>query len=137
MITKARLLSSAALIACAAQAAQAQAPTTLQTSPSTVAPAGSAAAAPVTETIVVRGIRRSLQSAVDKKRNATQIVDSIVAEDIGKLPDANVAEALQRINGVQVTRDTDETGQHQVVIVQGLSWIRCWMRRWRNFRATA
>jgi TonB-dependent receptor len=124
MITKARLLSSAALIACVAQAAQAQAPTTPQTAPqmapSTVAPAGSAAAAPVTETIVVRGIRRSLQSAVDKKRNATQIVDSIVAEDIGKLPDANVAEALQRINGVQVTRDTDETGQHQVVIVQGL-----------------
>ena len=55
------------------------------------------------EEIVVTGIRGSLTKALDIKRNEIQIVDAIVAEDIGKFPDNNVVEALQRVTGVQVT----------------------------------
>lgn len=53
--------------------------------------------------IVVTGIRASLEQAADIKRNALQIVDSVVAEDIGKLPDPTTAAALQRVPGVQVS----------------------------------
>lgn len=60
------------------------------------------------ETVIVSGIRRSLESARNAKRNATQIVDSIVADDIGKLPDRNVAESLSRVSGVQVDRGIAE-----------------------------
>ena len=70
--------------------------------------------------VVVSGIRSSLMQAQDIKRNSSQIVDSIVADDIGKLPDANVAEALQRITGVQISRDQGEGSQVQV---RGLSQI--------------
>ncbi len=55
------------------------------------------------EEVIVTGIRGSLTKALDIKRNEIQIVDAIVAEDIGKFPDNNVVEALQRVTGVQVT----------------------------------
>jgi iron complex outermembrane recepter protein len=55
------------------------------------------------ETVVVTGIRESLAQGLENKKAATQVVESIVAEDIGKLPDNNVVEALQRVTGVQVT----------------------------------
>jgi iron complex outermembrane recepter protein len=58
--------------------------------------------------IIVTGIRSSLDRARDIKRNSVQIVDSIVAEDIGKLPDRNVAESLGRVSGVQVDRGIGE-----------------------------
>ena len=59
-------------------------------------------------TIVVTGIRQSLGAARNIKRDATQFVDAIVADDIGKLPDRNVAESLARISGVQVDRGIAE-----------------------------
>lgn len=63
------------------------------------------------EDIVVTGIRASIIGALNVKRESVQVVDSIVAEDIGKLPDNNVVEALQRVTGVQVTnRGGGETG---------------------------
>ncbi len=71
--------------------------------------------------IVVTGVRASLQSAQNIKRNADQIVDSIVAEDIGKLPDRNVAEALQRVTGVQIQRSY---GEGSSVAIRGLSQVR-------------
>jgi iron complex outermembrane recepter protein len=55
------------------------------------------------DTVVVTGVRQSLAQGLENKREATQVVESIVAEDIGKLPDNNVIEALQRVTGVQVT----------------------------------
>ena len=67
-----------------------------------------------TATIVVTGQRASLEKAQDIKRNADQVVDSIVADDIGKLPDTNVAEALQRVTGVQITRNRAEGDRVQV-----------------------
>ncbi|WBO23142.1 TonB-dependent receptor [Sphingomonas abietis] len=73
------------------------------------------------EAIVVTGVRASLQSAENIKRNSPQIVDSIVAEDIGKLPDRNVAEALQRIPGIQVNRSY---GEGTSVAIRGLTQTR-------------
>jgi iron complex outermembrane recepter protein len=69
------------------------------------------------ENIVVTGLRRSLQSAQNIKRDSNQIVDSIVAEDIGKLPDIAVSETAARIPGVQVTR---RGGEADTVLVRGL-----------------
>ena len=58
--------------------------------------------------VVVTGIRHSLEAARDIKRDSAQFVDAIVAEDIGKLPDRNVAESLARVSGVQVDRGIAE-----------------------------
>ncbi|HYW15230.1 MAG TPA: TonB-dependent receptor [Allosphingosinicella sp.] len=69
------------------------------------------------EDIVVTGIRRSLQSAQNIRRNSDQIIDSVVAEDIGKLPDLNTAQTAARIPGVQVYR---QGGEAQNVLVRGL-----------------
>lgn len=55
------------------------------------------------EIIEVSGIRGSLNKALNIKRQSMNLVDAIVAEDIGKFPDNNVVEALQRVSGVQVT----------------------------------
>ncbi len=71
-------------------------------------------------TVVVTGTRESLESSQARKRYADQIVDSIVASDIGKLPDTNVADALQRVTGVQVTQDQ---GEGQNVAIRGLTEI--------------
>src|SRR5512135_764583 len=56
------------------------------------------------ETVVVTGIRGSLQRSLDIKRESAGIVDAISSEDIGKFPDTNLAEAMMRIPGVTVTR---------------------------------
>ncbi|MBB3220201.1 TonB-dependent receptor [Pseudoduganella umbonata] len=68
-------------------------------------------------TVEVTGIRRSIRSAEQIKRDATQVVDSINAEDIGKFPDRAAGDALQRIAGVQVGRDRGETS---TVTIRGL-----------------
>ncbi len=56
------------------------------------------------DAIIVTGIRSSLQSALNEKRNADSLIEVIQAEDIGKLPDQNLAEVLENITGVQITR---------------------------------
>lgn len=71
----------------------------------------------VLETLVVTGVRASLISAQDIKKNSVQIVDSVVAQDIGKLPDNTVADALQRVPGIQVARDN---GEVNTVVIRGL-----------------
>lgn len=60
------------------------------------------------EEVTVVGIRASLEQNIDMKRNADSVVDAITAEDIGKFPDKNVAEALQRVPGVSISRDFGE-----------------------------
>ena len=70
------------------------------------------------EEIVVIGLQRSMQQAQSVKRNSDQIVDTVVAQDIGKLPDVTVSETAARIPGVQVDRARGEAqGQ---VLVRGL-----------------
>ena len=63
------------------------------------------------EVIEVRGIRASLSQSLNKKKNSDEVLDSIVAEDIGKFPDTNVAESLQRIPGVSIDRAGGEGAQ--------------------------
>jgi TonB-dependent receptor len=63
------------------------------------------------EEIVVTGIRASLQAAMDIKRESNGVVDAISAEDIGKFPDTNLAESLQRIPGVSIDRRNGEGSQ--------------------------
>ncbi|MGB0473538.1 MAG: TonB-dependent receptor [Porticoccaceae bacterium] len=58
--------------------------------------------------VIVTGIRASLQRSMDIKRDAKGIVDGISAEDIGKFPDTNLAESLQRITGIAIERDRGE-----------------------------
>ena len=58
----------------------------------------------VIEEVVVTGIRSSLQNALNQKRNAENLIEVIEAQDIGKLPDQNLAEVLENITGVQITR---------------------------------
>lgn len=58
--------------------------------------------------IIVSGIRQSVLNAIERKRDSNQIMDSIVADDIGKLPDLTAVDALQRVPGVSITRDRGE-----------------------------
>lgn len=71
--------------------------------------------------IVVVGIRGSVESAANMKRDSKQIVEAVVSEDVGKLPDNNVPEALSRVTGVQIER---ARGQGQSVTIRGLSEIQ-------------
>src|SRR3546814_13187496 len=66
-------------------------------------------------------MRSSLERAAEIKQNAVQVVDSIVAEDIGKLLDPNTAAALQRVPGVQVSNDRNH--ELSCVKIRGLSDI--------------
>lgn len=70
------------------------------------------------EDIVVTGVRASIVGALAVRRESIQIVDSIVAEDVGKLPDNNVIEALQRVTGIQVTNRG--AGEASGISIRGL-----------------
>ena len=60
------------------------------------------------EEVIVTGIKGSLMRSMDVKREAQGVVDAISAEDIGKFPDTNLAESLQRITGVSIDRANGE-----------------------------
>ena len=68
------------------------------------------------DTVVVTGVRASLETAVNVKRNAAAVVDAVSAEDVGKLPDSDVGESLGRIPGVSVDR---QFGQGSSVSIRG------------------
>jgi len=87
-------------------AAQAQQPNAGPT-PSTSVPQALASTTQL-ETVVVTGIRKSLETSVNLKRSSSGLVDGIVAEDIGKFPDTNLAESLSRISGVSIDRSNGE-----------------------------
>lgn len=70
-----------------------------------------------TETIVVTAYRQSLKAAIDQKRDSAVQADAIVAEDIGKFPDLNLSESLQRLPGVTLNRDG---GEGRFISVRGL-----------------
>lgn len=73
------------------------------------------------DTIVVRGIRGSLDAATKKKKDSAQIVESIESEDAGKLPDNNVPEALSRVTGVQIERIHGEGTNITIRGIQGVA----------------
>jgi TonB-dependent receptor len=70
------------------------------------------------EEVVVTGFRQSLEDAALDKRAKTNFTDSVFAEDIGKFPDLNLAESLQRLPGIQIERDA--TGEGARVNIRGL-----------------
>ncbi|MCJ2182791.1 TonB-dependent receptor [Novosphingobium sp. 1949] len=109
--SKVFVTTTASLIAlCVAGAAQAQ------TQPE--ATADKPKADPSAEEIIVTGVRASILGALNTRKNNVQIVDSIVSEDVGKLPDNNVVEALQRVTGIQITDRA--SGEAQTVTIRGL-----------------
>src|SRR5689334_22595891 len=69
------------------------------------------------EAVTVTGIRGSLESAAAIKRDASQVIDTITAEDVGKFPDKDIGEALQRVTGVQITRSSG--GEGSTVTIRG------------------
>src|SRR4051812_23970321 len=75
-----------------------------------------AAAGEELQEVVVTGLRGSLKASMDTKRDAIGVVDAINAEDIGKFPDTNLSEALQRITGVSIDR---RNGEGAVVTARG------------------
>ena len=117
-----RLIVSALLLAMSASVtAQQTAPAAPTTTPPSEKPPqrptnairptpGNATATQPTEmeAVTVTGIRQSLESSMNLKRDSQGIVDGIVAEDIGKFPDTNLAESLQRISGVSIDRNNGE-----------------------------
>ncbi len=113
-----RPVAAAAMLALGGGSALAQ-----QTQPETPAAPAAAASAPTAtsanQTIVVTGIRRSIESSIATKRNSDSIVEAISAEDIGKLPDASIAESLARLPGLTGQRGTD--GRVNVISIRGLS----------------
>ncbi len=68
------------------------------------------------EVIVVSGFRASLENAVNEKKNAEQIIESVSAEDIGKLPDASIGESIARLPGVTSQR---LNGRANVIAIRG------------------
>lgn len=110
MNTSARLPLKLSLLAvsCALAFSVAQAQQNSQTQDDATAASDNKKTDKDIEIISVKGIRRAQEAAVDVKRAASNIVDSIVAEDIGKLPDATIADSLQRITGVQIDRTAGE-----------------------------
>lgn len=93
-------------------------PDTVQADPSPVsAQIDEGAATAGGNDIIVTGIRASLASSARIKRDANQIVDSITATEVGKFPDTNIAESLQRITGVAIDRSG---GEGQFITVRGL-----------------
>ncbi|MYL99249.1 TonB-dependent receptor [Novosphingobium sp. FGD1] len=71
------------------------------------------------EDIIVTGVRASIVGAINSRKDNVQIVDSIVAEDVGKLPDNNVVEALQRVTGIQITDRAG--GEAATITIRGLT----------------
>jgi len=92
------------------------APALAQTTDSTSLDADAAQPAPAV--VQVTGMRQALRSAEQIKRDSLQVVDAINADDIGKFPDRQVGDALQRVAGVQVGRDR---GQTTSVSIRGLT----------------
>ncbi|MBW8744277.1 MAG: TonB-dependent receptor [Sphingomonas sp.] len=107
--------SALAVAACLIVPGVAQAQTAGAPAQPTAAPA--AASTPdVSDEVVVTGIRASLERSIAIKRDSTGVVDAISAEDMGKFPDTNLAESLQRITGVSINR---RNGEGAEVTVRG------------------
>ena len=111
-------LAGAGVLSTASVGAQETVPA--DTGASTPSNAGNDAANERSAVVTVTGTRQAAQSAQAIKRNAEQLLDSIVADDIGKFPDKNVAEILGRVPGVQVIRQNGEAGN---VVIRGLGGI--------------
>ena len=127
---KMALLATVANVSVLPIHAFAQASTTAQPTPGVTSPTDSAAQLPSPPSaeemvtgdqpdadIVVTGFRGSVASALEAKRKDVRVTDGISAEDIGKFPSENIAEAIQRISGVQMT---NINGRGSTISIRGL-----------------
>jgi iron complex outermembrane recepter protein len=111
---RAALCGAVSLLAlCAGSAANSQAANVAITAAASTTSAGSDADAD----IVVTGYGASLRSALNNKRNSDLPIESVVAEDLGKMPDQNVSESLQRLPGIQINRSG---GKGTAILIDGL-----------------
>jgi iron complex outermembrane receptor protein len=120
MMTIRKTMLSVGILAALGAVAQAQAQeatTTVQENPAPQSTAPQGMQNPTElDKVVVQGIRASMQSSLQTKRNADAVVEAITAEDIGKFPDKNVAESLSHLTGVTVDRNF---GQGEQVSIRG------------------
>lgn len=94
------------------------APAAAQEAPSAEASKDGKSVETVTE-VVVTARRKALQSAIEIKKNADTIVDSIVADEAGRLPDASITEVLQRVSGVSISRFVGANGGNTAFQIEG------------------
>jgi len=98
-----------------------------QAADAAAAPASAASAAAAKEDVQrveVTGLRASLERSLAQKRNADSVVEVVTADDIGKLPDKNVADALQRVPGVNIASSAGGEGgfsENDRVSIRGTS----------------
>lgn len=85
------------------------------------------------ETVVVTGVVASVRGALDIKQNSGQMVDSIVSEDIGKLPDSTVVESLQHVTGISIVRNSTESS---TVLIRGLPDVQTLLNGREIFTST-
>jgi TonB-dependent receptor len=101
------------------------------------------AAADTVDEVVVVGVRKSLETSQQIKKNADTVVDSITATDIGAFPDKSVAEALQRVPGITVSRlqSSDDSSHFSAepagVLIRGLTQVRTEFNGRDSFSADA
>ncbi|HVY81542.1 MAG TPA: TonB-dependent receptor plug domain-containing protein, partial [Steroidobacteraceae bacterium] len=88
------------------------------------APATPSRPAEQLEEVVVTGIRASLQSSTEAKKESTGFSDSIFAEDIGKFPDTNIAESFNRVPGITITREISGEGVNIAIRGLGTNFTR-------------
>ena len=111
-------LAGSALPVFAQQAAPAPA------APASAASAASAPQAQQLEAVTVTGIRASREKSLEQKRNADTLVEVVTAEDVGKMPDKNVADAIQRVPGVNIASSAGGEGgfsENDRVSIRGTS----------------
>jgi iron complex outermembrane recepter protein len=105
----------------------------LLTSFSVIAQEATPADSAATTVVTVTGMRQAAQSAQKIKKDSDDVIDSIVADDIGKFPDTNVAETLARVSGIQVRRDAGEANS---VLIRGLPGIATMLNGREMFTTT-
>jgi len=94
------------------------------------------------QVVTITGQRAALNSAQQLKRNSDEVVDSIVAEDIGKLPDKSITEVLQRVPGVTIDRTMSRADPEHFsvegsgVSIRGLTWVRSELNGRDSFSST-
>lgn len=125
------------------------APVTAQEQSAPQGPSGAGAEAepgvedPAEADVIVTGVRKALESAARRKRNADTVVDTITATDIGAFPDKSVAEALQRVPGVTVIRSAAKddvmhySAEPSGVVIRGLQQVRSEFNGRDTFSATS
>ncbi len=131
-----------------AQGAQTAAPASAASAPAASTSTSTSTSTPVStetptkvETVIVSGKRAALSSAQRIKQNSDEIVDSIVADDIGKLPDRSVTEVLSRVAGVAMDRTMSKSDPEHFsvegsgVTIRGLTWVRSEMNGRDSFSA--